>query len=200
MYKNNRYTPPRSPKKTVFTVLAVIVVLIGIVAVLEATNTTYFFHDKKPSYNSPTAGPATKGIPDSEQGQDNKTNDSSNDSSNSDDDAKHPTAPVDTNANLTEPTGNFISTHTIALGTNPQMESICNTTAGASCKITFTNGSTTKSLSAQNTDRGGATYWAWKPKDSNINLTPGTWTVTAVAQLGSQTKTTVDATKLEVTQ
>lgn len=200
MYKNNHYTPPRSRKKLVL-IISIIVLLAGIAAALELSGTTHFLHEKKPSYNNPTAGPATKGIPNDEQQADkNGGQNNGGTTGNPSSDPKHPIEPVPDGTPLTDPTGNFISTHSFFLSANPQMESICNTTPGATCKITFTNGNTTKSLATQVTDRGGATYWAWKPKDSNINLTPGTWTVAAVVQLGTQTKTATDATTLEVSQ
>jgi hypothetical protein len=197
MYKNKRYSQPRSLKKPIIIGLLVLLLLGGGMTALELTDTTHIFHAKKPSYNSPTAGPATKGIP---EGGDTtgKTGQSSGNTSGTDntDDDKHPTSPAPSDEPLIEPNGNFVNTHTVS--GNEQMESICNTSPGASCQITFTNGTTTKSLIKQTADRGGATYWAWHIKDSSINLTPGTWKITATATLGSQTKSLTDATSLEV--
>ena len=55
-----------------------------------------------------------------------------------------------------------------------------------------------KSLPAQTTDAGGATYWNWKLQD--YGLTAGTWKITAIAKLNGQTQTATDATNLEISQ
>ena len=103
--------------------------------------------------------------------------------------------PNTTNVTLQVPEGNFVSNHQASAGTSEQ--STCTTTPGASCVITFTKGSVTKSLSAQVTDRGGTTYWNnWTPQ--SIGLNAGNWTIEAVATLGGQTKTAADALQLQV--
>lgn len=200
-YKRNASTGSKQHAQTPLLtgiILAIAAAAIAITA-LELTDTTHIFHAQKPSYNSPTASPATKGIP--EQDADPATSGTGigqGTDTPSTDDPKHPTSPPPSTP-LIEPNGNFVNTHTIlSLKNNPQMESICNTTAGASCQISFKNGSTIVSLPAQTTDRGGATYWAWKPKDSSINLTPGTWDIVVTATLDGQKKTVTDATDLEV--
>ncbi|HSW66042.1 MAG TPA: hypothetical protein VLI54_02805 [Bacillota bacterium] len=98
---------------------------------------------------------------------------------------------------LVAPSGNFVSSHKADLSSVPSLQSVCVTTPGASCYITFTQGSTTKSLATQTTDRGGAAYWTWKLQD--IGITEGNWTITASATLNGETKTGTDALKLEVT-
>lgn len=101
------------------------------------------------------------------------------------------------NQELLSPTGNFVSTHKPR--SSDQLSSTCATTSGATCQITFTKDGVTKSLPVETTDAGGAAYWGpWKPQD--YGLTPGSWTVTATAKLGTQTKTSTDALPLEVTQ
>lgn len=99
------------------------------------------------------------------------------------------------------PSGNFVSDHHPNLGGSPApntLTSVCVTTPGASCTITFinTNGDITKTLPAQVTDRGGATYWNWQMQ--TIGLTSGTWTIKATASLGNQTKTATDPMQLTV--
>lgn len=97
---------------------------------------------------------------------------------------------------LISPSGTFVSAHKNVPSTAP-LSSVCNTSSGATCSIVFTMNSTTKSLPAQTTDRGGATYWnSWTP--NSIGLTSGVWKVAAVASLNGQTKTTADALDLEV--
>lgn len=94
------------------------------------------------------------------------------------------------------PQGDFVSSHTITLSENEL--SACNTTAGVQCKITFTMGSTTVSLPGKTTDSNGSASWNWTPQ--SIGLTPGSWTVTAVATNGSKSASTVDVNRLTVNQ
>jgi cytoskeletal protein RodZ len=104
-------------------------------------------------------------------------------------------------ATLTAPSGNFVSDHHPNLSGSPapnSMTSVCNTTPGASCQITFTNGSVQKSLASQVTDGGGSTYWSWTLQ--NVGLTAGSWQVKAITTLGSQTQSTTDTMALVVSQ
>jgi hypothetical protein len=104
-------------------------------------------------------------------------------------------------ATLFTPTGDFISNHHPNLSGSPapnSMSSVCDTTPGASCKITFTQGSTTKALASQTTDANGSTYWYWKLQD--IGLGVGSWKVQAIANLNGQAKTASDAMDLVVAQ
>ena len=102
-------------------------------------------------------------------------------------------------AELLMPFGNFISNHHPNLSGSPAPNvesSVCNTTSGASCAITFTMNGITKSLSPETTDKGGAAYWSWTLQQ--VGLTEGTWKIQAVATLGDQTKTASDAMDLVV--
>ena len=106
---------------------------------------------------------------------------------------KQNTAPA---AMLVQPTGNFVSAHK-NVPVTASLSSVCNTSSGATCQIVFTSGSESHSLPAQTTDLGGSTYWnSWTPE--SIGLTPGSWTIKAVATLGSDTKSNTDALMLEV--
>ncbi len=102
-----------------------------------------------------------------------------------------------TSATLLTPSGDFVSAHHVSLDTS--LVSVCNTTSGATCAINFTNGSQTLSLATQMTDAGGSTYWnSWTPR--SLSLTPGTWSIQAVANLNGQTKSASDALQLVVSQ
>ena len=99
------------------------------------------------------------------------------------------------------PSGTFVSNHTPNLSGTPapsSEESVCNGTPGANCYIQFTNssdGSIFKLLSKVIDDSGSA-YWQW---DVNTNgLRPGTWQITAVSILGSQSATAKDSRDLTV--
>lgn len=107
-------------------------------------------------------------------------------------------APPANNAPLIKPYGSFVSNHQPGQHGSPLEEaSVCNTSPGASCTITFTKGGVTKSLTAKTADSSGAVYWqSWTPQ--SVGLTAGNWTVTAVATAGQQTQSTQDPTPLEV--
>jgi hypothetical protein len=99
------------------------------------------------------------------------------------------------------PNGSFVSSYQV--GINGQEQSACNTTAGASCSITFTMGSISKSLpatqvtSSAKNPQGAYATWSWEP--SGIGLTAGSWSVSATATLNDQSATTKSNIQLEVT-
>jgi len=103
---------------------------------------------------------------------------------------------------LIAPSGSFVSNHHPSLSGSPApntVTSVCNTTPGATCQITFTMDSVTKSLPSQTVDSGGSTYWTnWKLQD--VGLTAGSWKVNAIASLNGQTKTASDAMSLVVSE
>lgn len=105
-----------------------------------------------------------------------------------------------TNATLIAPTGTFVSNHHPNLGGQPapnKMSSNCTTTPGASCQISFTLGSTTKSLPSKTTDAEGSAYWEnWTLQ--SIGLTQGNWAVKATATLGDKTSSATDGQELVV--
>jgi len=94
------------------------------------------------------------------------------------------------------PTGPFVSNHGSAI--NPALEnSVCNTSPGASCYIEFTMGGRTIKLQAGIADSNGSVYWnGWNVKD--YDFTSGAWTITAIASLNGQTKTSTDGTPLTI--
>ena len=179
-------------KKIIF--LSVILLIGIVILVLEITNTTYIFHKAKFSKSgethATTANASTKGSSDSASSNAKgglATNSSKTSPSSSSDQT------------LIEPSGTFVSNHRPNLSGSPrpnEMQSSCVTTAGVSCRITFTNGSVVKSLPTRTTDAGGGAYWQWKLQD--IGLTEGTWRVDAIASSANQTKSVSDTIELVV--
>lgn len=98
------------------------------------------------------------------------------------------------------PTGQFVSNHRPNLRGTPAPNtetSACTSTPGVKCKITFTSGSTVKSLPLQQTDGNGNTLWSnWTLQ--SIGLTTGSWQVAAVAINGPKTATAKDITPLVI--
>lgn len=100
-------------------------------------------------------------------------------------------------APLLSPYGSFVSNHHIPLGSSPVIEqSTCNTNPGAACYIKFSKDGVVRNLATQTTDASGVTSWTWDVQQAG--LTQGSWQITAIASLGSQTKTTNDSLNLEI--
>jgi hypothetical protein len=112
------------------------------------------------------------------------------------------TVPVPSaDAQPSNPVGEFVSNHKPNLSGAPAPNtesSTCTTTAGVICQITFTNGSTVKSLPAQKTDSQGNTSWSWTLQSAG--LSEGTWQIAAVATNGAKTATSPDLSKLVISQ
>jgi hypothetical protein len=168
------------------TILAVVVLL----CVLQFLGVTHFFNSKPTTVYSPTvptAGQSTKG----QTGAPTLTHGESTGSSS-----------TTTNVTLAAPSGDFVNNHNPSLSsqTLSQMFSVCNTTPGASCEITFTNLSTnvTKTLTKQTAKGSGTAYWSWTLQQ--LGMTQGTWKTVATATYGDQVKSTTDAMNLEVGQ
>lgn len=98
------------------------------------------------------------------------------------------------------PLGNFVSNHHASLvgSPGPIENSTCETTPGAMCQIRFKSGNITKTLPVQKTNANGGTSWDWKLQD--INLTAGTWQVTAIATNGDKSASATDALQLVIQQ
>lgn len=112
---------------------------------------------------------------------------------------KRPVGSPATPTNVAAPKGDFVSNHEPNLDSNPapnSLQSVCITSVGASCTVTFTKDGVTKSLPPQNTDKEGAAYWSWTLQE--IGLSEGEWTIEARAGSGEQTKTTKDPLALRV--
>jgi len=172
--------------------------IVATALVLAAGLFWYLQYDKSDSTkahkDSTTIGPNTKGNdePQNASGDEDQSN-----PSNSID--KTSAGPAGSQSSLKQPYGDFVSNHEPNLDGSPApytIESVCITTPGASCSISFKKGGIIKELPAQTADSEGAVYWDWKLQD--YDLTEGTWTITAKAVLGYQTKTAQDPLNLNV--
>ncbi len=183
------------------------IIIIAAVVIVAIVGLSYAFHVgpfKRPAKPASTASQYTKGQPTtSASSSGSKTNSSSSGSasSNQSPGAQKSNSGSSTSSNVTlvTPTGNFVSDHRPNLSGTPApntMSSVCDTTPGATCQITFTMGSTVKSLPVQTVDSGGSTYWNWKLQD--YGLTAGTWQIEAIAKLSGQIQTATDPTNLVV--
>jgi hypothetical protein len=99
---------------------------------------------------------------------------------------------------LAAPSGTFVSNHAPSLGNSSrsQESSVCNTTPGATCVISFTMGSTTKTLDSKVADDNGAASWDWSP--GGLGLSAGSWTIKATATRDGQSKSSQDSLPLNV--
>lgn len=174
-------------------------VLIGLIIISLVTATVIIVHKRsvqtaqKKSGEIPTvASPESKG----DSGRPTKANDEQpvESATNQQKEAAGTTQPRE----LLTPSGNLVSNHFPGQNdTSTAMQSVCNTTPGASCDIKFTNDEgVVKNLGAKVTNADGVAVWTWDIDGSNLG--PGSWTVTAVAELGEKTKTVTDNIKLEV--
>lgn len=185
---------PVSPKLRAAIISCAIIAVLIIVGILVYI---LLFHQAAPAPT--TANQNTKG-----ESAQNSNNNTSTKISNGTGNTSQPGDNKSSNGGSTtttkpdQPTGDFVSNHKPGQNGSPLTESsVCNTSPGASCQISFSMDSTTISLPKQTTDRGGATYWNdWTP--AQLGLTPGDWQVRAIATMNGQTSTTVDATKLTV--
>ena len=190
---------PSKPSRIAFLGI-VLVVLVVLLAALELTNTTHLLHNQKvisgtiPSTTTTTSSPPTK----------DKANDAP--AVGTTDGAESPkqgdattSAPPSGSAPIT-PFGNFVSNHSPNLDGKPapsSVQSVCNTTPGATCYIEFTNqNGVIKTLASQKTDSSGATFWTWDVKQAGFST--GTWKIKVIASINGQTSTENDAQNLEV--
>lgn len=101
------------------------------------------------------------------------------------------------NADVSRPEGNFVSSHRIN-SRSDTVESVCTTTPGAACEITFKLGNDTKSLGKKTTNQSGTASWVWTP--ASVGLYAGSWEITAIATLGGSQNTAKDPLNLELAQ
>lgn len=168
--------------------------LVSLLVVAAIATKLLFFKGTDPGAEVGNSGSqSTKGEKIVDQNQKTSDNTLPADSLGSGDQKSNSPSPA---ATLLAPSGNFVSNHRPDQ-THPTETSVCTTTPGANCQITFTKDGVTKSLSSKVTDRGGSAYWNdWRPSD--IGLSPGVWKVQAIAELSGQTKSTDDAIELVV--
>lgn len=186
-------------KHGVFLIVLVLAVLI--IGGLELTNTTHFFHKRNTASGTIPSSSKNKDAPTKDKAKSaKKTSSTASESSGvSADSDKAIAAGGGNNEPLVEPYGTFVSNHRPSLsgsGSPSKVQSVCNTTPGASCYISFSSGSITKKLEAKIADSRGAVYWDWDVNDAGF--TAGSWNVTAIASLNGQNKSTADTLSLEV--
>lgn len=100
---------------------------------------------------------------------------------------------------LREPTGTFLSSHRLSQtgsGVPDRARSVCNTTAGATCTITFTRDGVTRQLPPRTTDALGTAEWDWSV--SELGLQVGHWDVQVTASRESEKRSVEEAIGLEV--
>lgn len=194
--KNKKSNTLRRRKK----ILVITLLVLLAAGAIFATYWFFFREDPGKIVTNPTSNTAnseTKGevgnvkVPDNKNGSADTTQPADNKSSTGG--TTSPSAP------LQDPYGSFVSNHRPNLGGSPapnEMQSICNTTPGASCEIIFSKDGIIKKLPAQTTDKAGAAYWTWKLQA--VGLTEGVWKVEAKATLNGQSKTAADPVALEV--
>jgi hypothetical protein len=172
--------------------LFALVGVVLLVAVLEFTNQTHFFHKR-----SIAVIPST---PDGKSSTAQTTTSASSPSQPPGSTGSQKRGGVVTTTTLAEPFGTFVSNHTPGKdGAPTHEESVCNTTPGASCYVQFAKGDAIRKLDAQVVDSTGAAYWSWDVNDAKgVGLTTGSWKVSAVATLDGQTKTSNDVIPLEI--
>lgn len=99
---------------------------------------------------------------------------------------------------LVSPHGNFVSSHKVSLSAmkDAKLESICNTTPGASCIIEFKKDGVTRALSTRTANNNGNVTWNWSPQE--INIGQGSWKIVVTAQFAGRSTTVTDLQNLEV--
>jgi hypothetical protein len=167
-----------------------------IMTVLEVTDTTHLFH-KHADYGSGTIPSKISTTPTASTTK-TSTNTATNTTTPQQPSDKSDTPPVaSSDTPLTNPSGTLISNHTPGLNGSPTaITSQCVTLPGATCYIVLVKDGVTKKLDVQTAGTSGAVYWNWDVQTAG--LTAGSWNVTAIASLGSQTKTTSDPINLQV--
>jgi len=174
-------------------IIAIVLLVIAGFGVLELTGVTHVFR-KKPAH-------VASGSSFNSKGEKKNSSDQSAAQTSGGTSSYNNNKGVGSSAILLTPSGDFVSNHHPNLSGSPAPNtesSVCNTTPGASCTITFTKDGVTKSLPAQAADTNGFVNWNWKLQD--IGLTSGTWKIKAVATLGSQNKSASDAMDMVVGQ
>lgn len=168
--------------------------VIAIVTLLELTNTTYIFHKQKTPAVIPVEQTNTPQASSSQANSQPSTPPTSKDAG-----SQSTSTSQSSSAPLISPYGDFVSNHQPNLDGQPNpsaVTSVCNTTPGATCYIRFTKGSTSTTLPVKTSDSKGVVYWSWDIKKAA--LTTGNWTITAVASLNGQTKSSQDQLVLSV--
>ena len=158
-----------------------------------------FHHSKKTTSTIPVASPvATVKSSGDKQSSNSKADSSTSANNTTPQSTSAPTSSVSSTPPA-NPSGSFVINHSPNLGGSPNSskeQSTCITTPGAACYIEFAKDNDIKRLPAQTTDSSGAAVWEWDINDAG--LSEGSWTVTAVASLNGQTRSTADHLTLEI--
>lgn len=175
-----------------------------LVGVLELTNTTHVFHKRKtisgiiPSTSNPSQSPSPSVTTDKVAGSDTPPASSGASAAAS---PKADTAISGAQGPLLEPYGTFVSNHSPSLsdtnGAPSGEQSVCITSAGASCYITFKRLGIVKTLETKIADSKGSVYWDWDVNKAGFSA--GSWQITATATANGQTKSVNDTLDLKVT-
>lgn len=172
--------------------------IVILVAVLELTNTIYIFHDRKAiSGTIPSTSNISSIVPTKDSNDGSKNDDSSGDIKSASND-KSDTATSGSTVALKDPQGTFVSNHTPSLSKTETLKehSVCVTTAGANCYITFSMADIEKTLKSTVAGSDGAANWDWDI--SEAGLTAGSWKITATASSGGKSVSTTDTLQLVV--
>ncbi len=183
------------PKKSFFTGLVILLIICGSLIILELTNAINLVSRGNKSQESTIPSTSPSGNESSKN-----TNTDKVDNSVSDNPTDKVVSPVASGGPLVAPSGNFVSTHHITLN-DPifaNLESVCVTTPGAKCSITFKKGNETKLLESRTADTNGSITWNWNP--NTASLTKGTWQIIATAENGVDSRSTTDLQNLEVSE
>lgn len=213
-YKQNKISRSRRPKvsRPLYMAVATVVLIALVVTGLEVTNTTHIFHSaplaKKIviSTTSPKKTTTTTTTPATSNTSPNipvpaTTPTSSKDTVDGSSSTPATTTTTTTTAALMAPEGTFVSNHEPDISGNPYPNteaSVCTTTPGATCGMTFTMGDITRTLPTQTVDGSGSTSWSWSVTGGTNGFSPGKWQISVTATLNGQTKTVQDPTPLTV--
>lgn len=158
----------------------------------------YLYHKHTTKPPQITTAPSTtqsEDIAAAQQGVAQKNATSSTQSTTQTDKQAGASSPASGSAN--KPEGNFVSNHHVS-SLNEPLESVCTTSRGATCEITFKSGGTVKSVGVKDVNQAGSAIWAWTP--ASIGLTAGSWQIIAIATLNGNQVTATDPMNLEVSQ
>lgn len=191
---------PKSRKRSIKKLPTILIFLLAIIVVLAILEVAGVIHLRHKNGSAGVPGYVRTGISNNSSGSSaaSSSTPTSSPGSNSQPagNSTKTTAPAggaSDNTNLLAPYGQFINFHNATLDTKEV--SVCSTSPGATCTILFKYNGKTISLGAKTTDGSGSAYWGdWTP--GQLGLTKGSWTIEAVASLGSQSKQTTDNKQL----
>ena len=76
------------------------------------------------------------------------------------------------------------------------LQSVCVTSPGAVCTISFSRNGLIRSLPSTTADSYGSVYWTWSPQERG--LSSGSWVISAKASLNGKTTSSQDVINLQV--